>query len=51
MTAGYRHPDPSIELAAKTAATNLHRRFDGTFGPETIERCALLEDMDVTVNA
>jgi protein-tyrosine-phosphatase len=36
----YRRPDLSIDqqLALTTAATNLARQFDGTFGPETIER-------------
>jgi arsenate reductase (thioredoxin) len=36
----YRRPDLSIDqqLALRTAATNLGREFDGTFGVETIER-------------
>jgi arsenate reductase (thioredoxin) len=36
----YRRPDLSIDqqLALKTAASNLRREFDGTFGVETIER-------------
>jgi arsenate reductase len=36
----HRHPDLSIDqqLALKTAASNLARQFDGTFGTETIER-------------
>jgi arsenate reductase len=36
----YRRPDLSIDqqLALRTAATNLARQFDGTFGTETIER-------------
>jgi protein-tyrosine-phosphatase len=36
----HRHPDLSIDqqLALKTAASNLTRQFDGTFGTETIER-------------
>jgi arsenate reductase (thioredoxin) len=36
----YRRPDLSIDqqLALRTAATNLGREFDGTFGIETIER-------------
>jgi arsenate reductase (thioredoxin) len=40
VTATHRHPDLSIDqqLALKTAATNLARQFDGTFGTETIER-------------
>jgi len=40
MSTGYRHEDLSIDqqLALRTAATNLQRQFDGTFGAETIER-------------
>jgi arsenate reductase len=40
MRIDYRRPDLSIDqqLALSTAATNLAREFDGTFGPETIER-------------
>ena len=40
MQVDYRRPDLSIDqqLALKTAATNLAREFDGTFGTETIER-------------
>jgi arsenate reductase (thioredoxin) len=40
VTATYRHPDLSIDqrLALRTAATNLQRQFDGTFGTGTIER-------------
>ena len=40
MQVEYRHPDLSIDqqLALRTAATNLARQFDGTFGTETIER-------------
>jgi arsenate reductase len=36
----YQRPDLSIDqqLALKTAASNLRRQFDGTFGVETIER-------------
>jgi arsenate reductase (thioredoxin) len=36
----HRRPDLSIDqqLALRTAATNLGREFDGTFGVETIER-------------
>lgn len=36
----HRRTDLSIDqqLALRTAATNLHRRFDGVFGTETIER-------------
>jgi hypothetical protein len=35
-----RRPDLSIDqqLALRTAAANLAREFDATFGPETIER-------------
>ncbi|GAA1194783.1 arsenate reductase ArsC [Pseudonocardia alaniniphila] len=35
-----RRPELSIDqvLALRTAASNLAREFDGTFGPETIER-------------
>ena len=40
MPVEYRRPDLSIDqqLALKTAASNLAREFDGTFGTETIER-------------
>ena len=40
MQVDYRRPDLSIDqqLALRTAATNLAREFDGTFGAETIER-------------
>ncbi|MCF7547452.1 arsenate reductase ArsC [Pseudonocardia sp. WMMC193] len=40
MTTSYSHSDLSIDqqLALKTAASNLQRRFDGIFGTETIER-------------
>ena len=40
MRTDHRHPDLSIDqqLALKTAASNLARRFDGTFGTETIDR-------------
>ena len=40
MKIDYRRPDLSIDqqLALRTAATNLARQFDGTFGKETIER-------------
>jgi arsenate reductase (thioredoxin) len=40
MPATARRTDLSIDqqLALRTAATNLAREFDGTFGPETIER-------------
>jgi arsenate reductase len=40
MTETYHRPELSIDqrLALKTAATNLHREFDGIFGVETIER-------------
>ena len=40
MKIDYPRPDLSIDqqLALRTAATNLARQFDGTFGPETIER-------------
>jgi len=40
MTTGYHRPDLSIDqqLALKTAAVNLQRRFDGVFGAETIDR-------------
>ena len=40
MQVTYRRPDLSIDqqLALKTAAANLARQFDGTFGAETIER-------------
>lgn len=40
MRTDHRHPDLSIDqqLALKTAASNLARQFDGTFGTETIER-------------
>jgi protein-tyrosine-phosphatase len=40
MQVEYRHPDLSIDqqLALRTAATNLAREFDGTFGAETIDR-------------
>jgi protein-tyrosine-phosphatase len=40
MTGTYHRPELSIDqrLALKTAATNLHREFDGIFGVETIER-------------
>jgi arsenate reductase (thioredoxin) len=40
MPVEYRRPDLSIDqqLALKTAAANLGREFDGTFGTETIER-------------
>jgi arsenate reductase (thioredoxin) len=40
MTETYHRPELSIDqrLALKTAATNLGREFDGTFGVETIER-------------
>ena len=40
MKIDYRRPDLSIDqqLALRTAATNLGRQFDGTFGKETIER-------------
>jgi len=36
----YKRPDIELDqqLALKTAATNLQRRFDGVFGLETIER-------------
>jgi hypothetical protein len=40
MKIDYRRPDLSIDqqLALRTAATNLARQFDRTFGTETIER-------------
>jgi arsenate reductase (thioredoxin) len=40
MTEIHHRPELSIDqrLALKTAATNLGREFDGTFGVETIER-------------
>jgi protein-tyrosine-phosphatase len=40
MQVEYRRRDLSIDqqLALKTAATNLAREFDGTFGTETIDR-------------
>lgn len=40
MRTEYRRPDLTIDqqLALTTAATNLGRQFDGTFGAETIER-------------
>ena len=40
MPVDYRRPDLSIDqqLALRTAATNLAREFDGTFGAETIDR-------------
>jgi arsenate reductase (thioredoxin) len=40
MKIDYRRPDLSIDqqLALRTAAANLGRQFDGTFGTETIER-------------
>ena len=40
MQVDYRRPDLSIDqqLALRTAATNLEREFDGTFGTETIDR-------------
>jgi arsenate reductase len=40
MKLDYHRPDLSIDqqLALRTAATNLTRQFDGTFGHETIER-------------
>ena len=40
MQVDYRRPDLSIDqqLALRTAATNLAREFDGTFGTETIDR-------------
>ncbi|TQM37991.1 arsenate reductase ArsC [Pseudonocardia cypriaca] len=40
MRTDHRYPDLSIDqqLALKTAASNLARQFDGTFGTETIER-------------
>ena len=40
MKIDHPRPDLSIDqqLALRTAATNLARQFDGTFGPETIER-------------
>ena len=40
MQVDYRRPDLSIDqqLALRTAATNLARAFDGTFGAETIDR-------------
>jgi protein-tyrosine-phosphatase len=40
MQVEYRRQDLSIDqqLALKTAATNLAREFDGTFGAETIDR-------------
>jgi arsenate reductase (thioredoxin) len=40
MQVEYRHPGLSIDqqLALRTAATNLAREFDGTFGAETIDR-------------
>ena len=40
MQVEYRRPDLSIDqqLALRTAATNLAREFDGTFGAETIDR-------------
>jgi protein-tyrosine-phosphatase len=40
MTETYHRPELSIDqrLALKTAAANLGREFDGTFGVETIER-------------
>ena len=40
MQVEYRRPDLSIDqqLALRTAATNLAREFDGTFGTETIDR-------------
>ncbi|GEC08969.1 putative arsenate reductase ArsC [Streptomyces spinoverrucosus] len=39
-TASFPHRNLSIDqqLALRTAATNLRREFDGTFGQETIER-------------
>ena len=40
MQVDYRRSDLSIDqqLALKTAAANLGREFDGTFGTETIDR-------------
>ena len=40
MPVDHRRPDLSIDqqLALRTAASNLGREFDGTFGTETIER-------------
>jgi arsenate reductase (thioredoxin) len=40
MQVDHCHPDLSIDqqLALRTAATNLTREFDGTFGTETIDR-------------
>ena len=40
MQVDYRRPDLSIDqqLALRTAAANLAREFDGTFGTETIDR-------------
>ena len=40
MPVEYRRPDLSIDqqLALRTAASNLVREFDGTFGTETIDR-------------
>ena len=40
MQVDYHRPDLSIDqqLALRTAATNLAREFDGTFGTETIDR-------------
>jgi arsenate reductase (thioredoxin) len=40
MQVDYRRPDLSIDqqLALRSAATNLAREFDGTFGTETIDR-------------
>ncbi|MFR9802270.1 arsenate reductase ArsC [Pseudonocardia sp. RS010] len=40
MTTFHRRSDLSIDqqLALRTAATNLQRRFDGIFGTETVER-------------
>ena len=40
MKIDYRRPDLSIDqqLALRTAATDLARQLDGTFGHETIER-------------
>lgn len=40
MTVTHRRPELSIDqqLALRTAASNLARKFDGTFGTDTIER-------------
>jgi len=40
LQAEYRHEDLSIDqqLALRTAAARLAAEFDGTYGPQTIER-------------